>query len=107
MFHVNCLAENHFIDIYNHDSLNNEYFNKLTCQECYSIIPKDDLMHLHRKYLKDTQHLLDNHKVSIEQLEAKVKQLQFELRVCYDYKHKLDKCCEKSKEIVSILSTML
>jgi hypothetical protein len=36
-----------------------------------------------------------------------MKKIKDELRVCYEYKHKLEQQREKSKQIVSILSTMI
>jgi len=40
-------------------------------------------------------------------LEDQMTKIKNDLRVCYDYKHKLEQEREKSKQIVSILSTMI
>jgi len=65
------------------------------------------LMYLHSKFLSSTKKLIGKHQNSIDNLENQLKQLKNELRTCYDYKHKLEQEREKSKQIVSVLTTMM
>lgn len=107
IFHIKCLAETHFKDIYNYPIIDNEYFEDRKCTDCNSQIDLEEVMYLHSKFLSNTKELIGKHQVSIENLETQLKNIKTELRVCYDYKHKLEKEREKSKQIVSILTTMI
>ena len=64
-------------------------------------------MYLYGKFLSNAKSLIKNHQSSIDHLENQLKKIKLELRTCYDYKHKLEKQKEKSKQIVSILNTMI
>ena len=107
IFHIKCLAETHFKDIYNYAVIDNEYFDNRKCTVCNFQIQLEEVMYLHSKFLSSTKVLIGKHQVSIENLESQLKSIKNELRICYDYKHKLEKDREKSKQIVSILTTMI
>ena len=107
IFHIKCLVETHSTDIYNYSVIDNEYFENCKCKVCNSQIDLDEIMYLHSKFLSNTKELIGKHQVSIENLETQLKNIKNELKVCYDYKHKLEKDREKSKQIVSILTTMI
>jgi hypothetical protein len=107
IFHIKCLAETHFKDIYNYPVIDNEYFENRKCTVCNSQIQLEEVMYLHSKFLSNTKDLIEKHQVSIDQLESQLKNIKTELRICYDYKHKLEKDREKSKQIVSILTTII
>jgi hypothetical protein len=107
VFHINCLAETHFADIYKFPVLDNEYFSNRSCTSCNTKLENEEIMYLHSKFLSTTKNYIAKHQQSIEHLEYQLNQLKTELRVCYDYKHKLEAEREKSKQIVSILATCL
>lgn len=104
IFHISCLAETHFEDIYNYNVIDNEYFSTRKCKVCSEHIQMSELLFLHSKFLSDTKDKIDVHSSSIEQLENKMKVIKEELKVCYDYKHKLEQEREKSKQIITTLA---
>ena len=107
IFHIECLAESHFKDVYKYPIIDNEYFSNRKCTTCSEIMQLEEVMYLHGKFLSNTKNLIKKHQTSIEHLEHQMKQIKNELRTCYDYKHKLEQEREKSKQIVSILTTMM
>lgn len=107
IFHIKCLAETHFKDIYNYPMIDNEYFENRKCTTCNSTIQLEEIMYLHTKFLSNTKMLIQRHQTSIEDLQLQLDNIKKELRSCYDYKHKLEKDREKSKQIVSILTTII
>lgn len=107
IFHISCLADIFFKDIYNYDILDEEYFDRIKCTSCFNNLELEEIMFLYSKFLSTTKSLLKNHETSIENFESQLKQIKNELRTCYDYKHKLEKQREKSKQIVSILNTLM
>ena len=74
---------------------------------CLEKLQLEQVMYLHSTFLSNTKLLITKHNTSIEQVECKLKNMKDELRVLYDYKHKLEKETDKSKQIVSILTTMV
>jgi hypothetical protein len=107
IFHVKCLAEMNFKDIYKFSVIDTEYFESRCCPVCHDNVQTEELMYLHSKFLSSTSKSITKHQNSIEHLENQMKQIKAELRSCYDYKHKLEQEREKSKQIVSILTTMM
>lgn len=107
IFHISCLANIFFKDIYNYDILDEEYFDRIKCTSCLNTLGLEEIMFLYSKFLSTTKSLLKNHETSIDNFESQLKQIKNELRTCYDYKHKLEKQREKSKQIVSILNTLM
>ena len=95
IFHITCLADIFFEDIYNHDILNEEYFENINCSTCNCKLEVEEIMFLHSKFISNTKILIRNHETSIDNLENQLKQIKNELRTCYDYKHKLEKQREK------------
>jgi hypothetical protein len=107
IFHIKCLVEVNFKDVYKYPILDTEYFESRRCITCNENMQTEDMMYLHSKFLSSTKKLICKHQTSIENLENQLKQLKNELRTCYDYKHKLEQEREKSKQIVSVLTTMM
>ena len=107
IFHIKCLAESHFKDIYEFPVIDSEYFESRVCPCCNEKLQTEELMYLHSKFLSGTKKLISKHQYSIENLENQLKHIKEELRTCYDYKHKMEKESEKSKQIVSILTTIM
>lgn len=107
IFHVCCLTENHFTDIMEWSIIDQEYFRTRKCTTCFKQLETEELMFLHSKFLAGTKERLSSHDISIENLENRLKVLKEELRTCYEYKHKLEREREKSKQIVATLMTMM
>lgn len=106
-FHIYCLAETHFNDVYKFHVIDSDYFGTRKCLVCDNTMQTEELMFLHSKFLNGTKDRIENHNTKIESLEAKLKDLKEDLRVCYEYKHKLEHEREKSKQIVATLMTMI
>jgi hypothetical protein len=107
IFHVKCLTRMHLDDIYKFPVIDGEYFDKCKCLECDGSLQTEELMFLHSKFLSTTKDHIATHQKNIQTLEDRLKEIKEELKVCYDYKHKLEGDREKSKQIVGILSTMM
>jgi hypothetical protein len=106
-FHIYCLAETHFNDVYKFHVIDSDYFGTRKCLVCEKSMQTEELMFLHSKFLNSTKDRIENHNHKIETLDAKLKEIKEELRVCYEYKHKLEHEREKSKQIVATLMTMI
>lgn len=107
IYHIKCLAEEHFKDVLKYPLIDNEYFESRKCNICLKNLQVEEMMYLHSKFLSNTKELLDKHQININNLEDQMTKIKNDLRTCYDYKHKLEQEREKSKQIVSILSTMI
>jgi hypothetical protein len=105
--HINCLVKSHYKDIYDYPIIDNEYFENRKCIICDEKLELEQIMYLHGTFISNTKTLINNHQNSIENLEGQLQQLKIELRTLYDYKHKLEKEREKSKQIISILNTIM
>lgn len=104
IFHISCLAESHLEDVYKYDVIDNEYFASRKCSECSEKLQSSEILFLHSKFLSETKNKINNHASSIEELENKLKILKEELKVCYNYKHRLEQEREKSKQIITTLA---
>lgn len=107
IFHVQCLAEESFKDLYKHTMMDGDFLATQYCSLCHQQIQKEELLFLHSKYLKCTEEKAHSHHSKIGALEEKLAKLKEELRVCYEYRHKLDGDREKSKQLVSTLMTLV
>lgn len=107
VFHVQCLAEKHFTDIYKFAVIDSEYFVTRKCHCCGGKLQTEELMFLHSKFLSCTKDHLESHQIAMSGLEERMNKMKEELKVCYDYKHKLECDREKAKQIVSTLLNML
>jgi hypothetical protein len=107
VLHVQCLTEKHFVDVYKFAVIDSEYFATRSCPCCGQKLQTEELMFLHSKFLSGTKDRLESHQTAVVGLEDRMNKLKEELKVCYEYKHKLECDREKSKQIVSTLLTML
>jgi hypothetical protein len=105
VFHIQCLAESHFNDVYKFNVIDTEYFESRKCLVCTKKLEVEELMFLHTKFLSNTKEKLQSHQTKIVSIEERIRKLKEELRVCYDYRHKLDHDRGKSKQIVTTLMT--
>jgi hypothetical protein len=106
-FHIKCLAEIQFNDMYKFHVIDSEYFKTRKCMVCTKTLEIEELLFLHSKFLSNTKSLIDSHDCSIKNLENKLKNLKDELRQSYEYRNKLHHEREKSKEMVSNLTMMI
>lgn len=107
IFHNRCLAELQFEDASVSHVIDADYCKSRQCPICNSMLCIEELLFLHTKYLSNTRVLIDHHQRSIEQLEADMQKIKEELNVCYKYKGKLENQRDRSKIIVSNITTLL
>lgn len=107
LHHIYCLVDCHYNDNYRFDVINNEYFSTRKCPTCNTTLQTEELMFLHSKFLSYTKDKVESHQTKISNLETQFNKLKEELRVCYEYKQKLDTEREKSKQIVTSLMTLM
>ncbi len=109
IFHVQCLAEAHFKDnvIYNYSVIDNAYFSTRKCQCCGQELQSEELIFMHSKFLSITKDRLESHQTTVASLEDNINKMKEELKICYDYKQKLECDREKSKQIVKTLLNTL
>jgi hypothetical protein len=106
-FHVNCLVETHFADIYNYENLNENYIDCVKCDICSKLIGSEELMFLHSKFLSNTKERLMNQQDKINILEDKLRQLKDELRLNYEHKNRLERERDVSKKVVKMVINMM
>lgn len=107
VFHVNCLVDNHFNDSYRLNMIDSDYFSTRKCPDCDKILQTEELMFIHSKFLSQTKERVETHQKNILNLENQFNKIKEELRICYEYKQKLDNEREKSKQIVTSLMTII
>ena len=78
IFHIKCLAESHFKDIYDFPLIDSEYFDSRKCPCCNEQLQTEELMYLHGKFLSGTKKLISKHQNSIEHLESQLNQIKNE-----------------------------
>lgn len=106
-FHIKCLAEIQFNDMFKFHVIDSEYFKTRKCMVCNKCLGVEELLFLHSKFLANTKKSIDDHEISIKNLELKLKNLKDELRSNYEYRNKLQHEREKSKEMVANLTMMI
>ena len=107
VFHIICLAETHFPDIYKYEYIDEKYISDRKCPICSTQMPSEEIAFLHNKFLSNTKVNISQHQDSIDKLELQMKNIQNELKICYDYKNKLETQRDKSRQIVNtLISTM-
>lgn len=107
IFHVNCLTESQFTDIMDYPIIDSNYFSSRKCHCCSHPLQSEELFLLHRKFFVSTKDRLSAHQFSIASLEERLAKLKDELKTCYEYKHKLERDREKSKDVIATLMTMM
>lgn len=107
VFHVYCLVDYHYNDSYRLNMIDSEYFASRKCPTCDKILQTEELMFIHSKFLTYTKDKVESHHKNILNLENQFNKIKEELRICYEYKQKLDNEREKSKQIVTSLMTLI
>ena len=106
IFHVKCLVSLHLKDIYDYPSIDEQYFTDKKCLVCNSGIETEDFMVLHTKFLSSTNHNIVDFTKKLEKMEGDLNKIKQDIKVCLDYKHKLQQNREKSKQIIAILNAI-
>jgi len=107
VFHIYCLASQHFKDGSGSSIIDEDYFKHRKCPTCSKTMDKEELMFLHSKFLGCTKHKMELHQQNVDTLEAQFNKIREELRACYEYKQKLEVEREKSKQLVTLLMTLI
>lgn len=105
IYHIHCLAQNHFSDKYS--CIDENYFDSCKCTSCDKKMQTEEMIFLYSKFHNSTKQRIEYHEKSISNLEEKVRLLRNELRSCYEYKNKLENERDKSKQVIASLMTLM
>jgi hypothetical protein len=67
----------------------------------------EEILFIHSKFISETNTILEKFNEILEKLDNQLKSLKEEVRASYDYKFKLKRASENSKQITSIVSAMI
>lgn len=106
-FHINCLAEFQLEQLkLSQDSLQ-DFLSNQTCPICNTPISKNQLLYIHNTYNDKLNHNLKTIDQEILIQEENIKTQQLQITANYDYKNKINKLQEYSKQIkASILGSL-
>jgi hypothetical protein len=107
IFHIRCLVDNHYTDANRYGVIDEEYLNSRICSVCTKQMEMEDILYIHNKFYKNTKEYINKQDDIIEQLDKQMTKLKEELRVCYEYKQKLEHQREKSRQITVTINTMM
>jgi hypothetical protein len=107
IFHIRCLVDNHYTDSNKYGIIDKEYFNSRCCLVCNSQMEMEDILYIHNKFYKNTKEYLVKQEDNINILDKKMTKLKEELRICYEYKQRLEHQREKSKQITITINTLM
>lgn len=107
IFHINCLAKIQLKNAINCQVIDNDtFFNKVKCSTCQDHLESSEIMMIHNKFYKGTSVFINDHNKSIDKLEKQINSLKEEMKVCMEYKQKLEFEQQKSKQILTLLNTL-
>lgn len=107
IFHINCLAKIQLTNAINCQVIDNEsFFNKVKCSTCNDPLEFSEIMMIHNKFYKGTSIFINDHNKNINKLESQINVLKEEMKVCMEYKQKLEFEQQKSKQILILLNTL-
>lgn len=107
IFHIRCLVDNHYSAANKSGVIDEEYFNSRCCLVCNNQMEMEDILYIHNKFYKNTKEYLVKQDQRIEILDKQMTKLKDELRICYEYKQKLEHQREKSKQITITINTLM
>lgn len=107
IFHIRCLVDSHYTDANRYGVIDEEYLNSRICSVCSKPMEMEDILYIHNKFYKNTKEYINKQDDIIEQLDKQMTKLKEELRVCYEYKQKLEHQREKSRQITVTINTMM
>jgi hypothetical protein len=107
IFHINCLAKLQLKNAINCQVIDNDtFFNKVKCSTCNDPLESSEIMMIHNKFYKGTSVFINDHNKTINKLESEINVLKEEMKVCMEYKQKLEFEQQKSKQILTLLNTL-
>jgi hypothetical protein len=107
IFHINCLAKIQLTDAMNCQIIDNDtFFNKIKCSTCNDQLESSEIMMIQNKFYKGTSIFITNHNKTINKLESQINNLKEEMKVCMEYKQKLEYEQQKSKQILTLLNNL-
>lgn len=107
IFHIRCLVDSHYTDANRYGVIDEDYLNSRICSVCSKHMEMEDILYIHNKFYKNTKEYINKQDDIIEQLDKQMTKLKEELRVCYEYKQKLEHQREKSRQITVTINTMM
>jgi hypothetical protein len=107
VYHIKCLADEHHYEAKQNQYLDDKFFESRKCGKCSTRIEKEEIHFIHCKFFKGTKEHLDSHELQINKLELQMNKLKEELKTSIEYKQKLEYEREKSKQIITMLNTMM
>ena len=87
--------------------IDEEYFNSRHCNVCNTQMEMEDILYIHNKFYKNTKDFLAKQEENIQRLDRQMTKLKEELRICYEYKQKLEHQRERSKQITVTINTLM
>jgi hypothetical protein len=107
IFHIRCLVDSHYTDANKCGIIDEEYFNSRICCVCSNQMEMEDILYIHNKFYRNTKEYIVKQDETIEKLDKQMSKLKEELRVCYEYKQRLEHQREKSRQITVTINTMM
>ena len=107
IFHIRCLVDCHYSDANRCGVIDEEFLNSRNCTVCSKQMEMEDILYIHNKFYKNTKEYIIKQDENIEQLDRQMTKLKEELRVCYEYKQKLEHQREKSRQITVTINTLM
>lgn len=107
IFHIRCLVDSHYTDANKYGVIDEEYLTSRNCCVCSKQMEMEDILYIHNKFYKNTKEYITKQDDIIDQLDKQMTKLKEELRVCYEYKQKLEHQREKSRQITVTINTMM
>lgn len=105
IYHIQCLANNQLNTAINCQIIDNTFFNNIRCN-CGELLESSEIMMIQNKFYKGTTIFIGNHDKKIDKLEDKINILKEEMKICMEYKQRLEFEQQKSKQIITMLNTM-
>jgi hypothetical protein len=107
IFHIRCLVDSHYNDANKCGVIDEDYLNSRICSVCSSKMEMEDILYIHNKFYKNTKEYIVKQDETIDRLDKQMSKLKEELRICYEYKQKLEHQREKSRQITITLNTIM
>lgn len=105
IFHIKCLVDNS--DVNKYSVIDEEYFNSICCLTCNLKLEIEDILYIHNKFYKNTKNDIIKQDEYIDKLDKQMTKIKDELRVCFEYKQRLQQQREKSKQITVTINTLM
>lgn len=107
IFHIRCLVDNHYSEANKCGVIDEKYLNDRRCLVCNNQMETEDILYIHNKFYKNTKEYLIKQEENISIIDKQMTKLKEELRICYEYKQRLEHQREKSKQISVTINTLM